>query len=168
MTPRLFLVVLVWIAVAVTLSGADPARIEQAIVAAVQARMGERIDVQVTGLVVDVPSDASGAVIATLAPDARFGDRLHVVLRMPRTDGQATRAGSAEAVVHATRRTWVATRALARQQDVSLDDVEQRTLSLDGLRIEALPRRRARRRKRRAPSRRGRSCCRTCCRPCRW
>ncbi len=138
---RLFLVVLAWIAGAVTLSAATPQRVEDAIVAAVRARMGERVDVQVIDLVVHVPADVSGeGVIATLAPDARFGERLRVVLRMSRTDGEATRAGSAEATVHVTRRTWVAGRALARQQEVAPQDVELRAVSLDGVRIEALPR----------------------------
>lgn len=137
--PRLLLVVLVWLALAVTLSGADRARVEQAILAAVQARMGERLAVQVTDLVVDVPDAASGEVIAILAQDARFGTRTHVVLRMLRADGQATRAGSAEVVVGATRLTWVASRAMARQQEVGEGDVEQREQSLDGLWVKGLP-----------------------------
>jgi flagella basal body P-ring formation protein FlgA len=136
---RLLLIVLVWLVLAVTLSGADRVRVEQAIIAAVQARMGEPLDVQLTGLVCDVPEAATGEVIATLPPDARFGERVRVVLRMPRADGQITRAGSAEVVVGATRPTWVASRALARQQEIGVGDVAQRTQRLDGLWVKALP-----------------------------
>jgi flagella basal body P-ring formation protein FlgA len=138
-TQRLLLVVVGWIALAVTLGGADRTRVEQAIVAAVHARMGEAIDVTLDDLTIDAPDAPTGEVIATLPPDARFGARVRVMLRMPRADGQATRAGAADVVVRATRPTWVASRALARNGEIGAGDADRRAQPLDGLRVQALP-----------------------------
>ena len=139
MTSRLFLVALVWVALAVTLSGADRTRVEQAIVAAVQSRVGGTFAVQLEALTIDAPDEASGEVLVAMPPDARFGERVRVVLRMPRADGQATRAGTAEVTVRATRATWVATRALARNDELGPGNADRRPQALDGLRIQELP-----------------------------
>ena len=139
MTQRLLLVVLVWLALAVTLAAADRARVEQAIVAAVQARVGASASVDLADLVVEVPDGMQGDVLATLAPDARFGQRTRVLLRMPRADGQATRAGAADVVIRATRDTWVASRPLARGDEIGAGEAELRRQDLDGLRVQDLP-----------------------------
>lgn len=139
MTQRLGFVVLVWLGLAVTLSGADDARVERAILSAIGARVGDTSAVRLDGLTVDLADDAEGEVIATLPPDARYGDRLRVVLRVPRSDGQATRAGSAEVTVRATRAVWTTTQALSRNDEIGIGDAAAIEQSLDGLRIQALP-----------------------------
>ena len=105
---------------------------EDAIKRAVAKRIGGDVAVQVTALQTQVASEAGLA--AQLDPTARLGQPMRVVML-----NGGLRRGAAVATVQAVARFARASRTIARDQAVTLDDIEIVTGELPAIAVKRVP-----------------------------
>jgi flagella basal body P-ring formation protein FlgA len=114
--------------------------VREAIVRAVEHRVGPRARVEVRNLVIRLGEDAEGSVFASLPSEAKAGTPARVVLKVLREDGRTSRFGEATCVVDVLAKGFRATRPITRGTVLEARDVEALEVNASGWALRPLPR----------------------------
>jgi flagella basal body P-ring formation protein FlgA len=114
-------------------AGISEETVRQAIVRAVERRVGPAARVSVRNLVVDLGNDADGSVFASVPSDTRAGVPARVPLKVRRADGRMTRYGEATCVIDVTVAGLRARRPVSRGRELLADDLEAAEVDVTGL-----------------------------------
>jgi flagella basal body P-ring formation protein FlgA len=117
----------------------DQTRVEQAIAAAIVARVGRTAQVSVSGLSVSSSAERTQAIVARPDPGGRIGQSMRFVLVGGPYGKPPLRLGEANAVVHVTAEVVRTRRPVVRGAAVDAEDVATESTSLAGRSVMRLP-----------------------------